>query len=97
MTTQELNATIRNLKDLRAMVSELQAEITAAEDAIKAEMTASGTDTITSFDEIAGFSHKIMWTAYTSTRLDGAALKKALPEIAERFTKVTTARRFTVA
>jgi predicted RNA-binding protein with RPS1 domain len=38
MTTAELTTTVRNLKDLMTMKEELEAEITAAQDAIKAEM-----------------------------------------------------------
>ncbi len=97
MTNTELNATIRNLKDLRSMMEELQAEITTAEDQIKAEMTARNAEEISTFDEIAGFAHKVRWTTFTSSRLDSSALKKALPEVAERFTKVTQSRRFSIA
>ena len=97
MTHAELTTTIRNLKDLRNLAEQLQAEITAAEDAIKAEMTAQEADEISIFDEVAGYAHKIRWTTYTASRLDGAALKKALPEIAAQFTKTTTARRFSIA
>ena len=37
------------------------------------------------------------WKPVTSSRMDTAALKKALPEIAERFIKSTTNRRFVLA
>lgn len=33
----------------------------------------------------------------TSARIDTSALKKALPDVAERFTRETTVRRFSVA
>ena len=39
---------------------------------------------------------KVTWKAITSARLDTAALKKALPDVVERFTKTTTTRRFQV-
>ena len=45
---------------------------------------------------IAG-AFKITWKAVTSSRIDTAALKKALPDVAASFMKQTTARRFTVA
>ena len=41
--------------------------------------------------------YKITWKAVTSSRLDTVALKQALPEIAARFTKESTTRRFIVA
>lgn len=89
MSIHELEAKARELQELKRMREELDAEITSAEDAIKAHM--SDTESLT-----AG-AFKISWKPVTSSRLDGTALKKALPEIAERFMKQTTTRRFTVA
>lgn len=40
MNKQELLKQVRDLKELKVMAEELQAEITAIEDNIKAEMTA---------------------------------------------------------
>lgn len=91
MSIKELENKARELKELQRMAEELEAEITAAQDAIKAVMTAQGVDALT-----AGV-FKITWKAITSSRLDTAAIKKELPELAERYTKVTTARRFVVA
>ncbi len=54
-------------------------------------MTAQGVDTLT------GTDWKATWKAVTSSRLDSTALKKELPEIAARFVKQTTARRFVLA
>lgn len=41
--------------------------------------------------------YKITWKNVTSARIDTSALKKALPDVAERFTKETIVRRFSVA
>ena len=41
--------------------------------------------------------YKIIWKPVTTTRIDAAALRKALPDVAARFTKETTVRRFSVA
>ena len=41
--------------------------------------------------------YKITWKPVTTARLDATALKKALPDVAARFTKETTVRRFSVA
>ena len=90
MSTNEIQDKVDNLRELRRMADELEAEIIAIQDAIKAHMDAI------SADELTGTDYKITWKAITSTRLDTAALKKALPEIAERFTKATTTRRFCV-
>lgn len=91
MSTFELQNKVNEIRELRRMAEELDAEIAAIQDSIKAHMDATGAD------ELTGADFKITWKAVTSTRLDSAALKKALPEIAERFSKTTTTRRFTVA
>lgn len=91
MSTSELDMKVKELRELRRMAEELQAEIDAAQDAIKAHMDSQGVDTL------AGSDWKVTWKPVTSSRMDTAALKKALPEIAERFMKSTTNRRFVLA
>ena len=54
-------------------------------------MTATQTDTITTAE------YKVTWKTVTTNRIDTTALKKALPDVAERFTKTATSKRFTVA
>lgn len=41
--------------------------------------------------------YKITWKPVTTVRIDTTALKKAMPEVAQAFTRQTTARRFTIA
>ena len=91
MSINELDMKVKELRELRRMAEELQAEIDAAQDAIKAHMDSQGVDTL------AGSDWKVTWKPVTSSRMDTAALKKALPEIAERFMKSTTNRRFVLA
>ena len=91
MATNELIAKLNELSELRRMAEELNAEIEGVQDAIKAHMTAIDADTLT------GADYKITWKAVTSSRFDSTAFKKAMPELAERFTKSSTSRRFTVA
>lgn len=91
MSMNELETRVSELRELRRMADELAAEITATEDAIKAYMTAGGTD------ELTGTSFKITWKEVTSCRLDSKALKAAVPELWQRFSKSTTSRRFIVA
>ncbi len=83
-----MDSKIKELRELRRMADELQAEIDNLQDSIKAEMTAQDTDTLT------GTDWKITWKPVTSNRLDSTALKKDLPEVAARFMRQTTARRF---
>ncbi len=91
MSTKELDSRIKELRELRRMADELQAEIDSIQDEIKAELTAQGTDTL------AGTDWQVTWKPVTSERLDSVALKKELPEIAARFIKQTTARRFVLS
>ena len=91
MSIIEIQSKVKDLRELRRMSEELEAEITAIQDAIKAHMTAANVD------ELAGADYKITWKAVTSSRLDTAALKKAEPELCERFTKTTESRRFCIA
>lgn len=87
----ELESKVSQLRELKRMQDELAAEIAATEDSLKAYMTANGTD------ELHGPSFKITWKEVTSSRLDSKALKVAAPELWQRFTKQTTARRFVLA
>ena len=91
MSNTEIQSKVNALRELRRRADELAAEIEAAQDAIKAHMTAIDADTLT------GIDYKITWKSVTSSRFDSTAFKKAMPEIAERFTKSTTSRRFVVA
>ena len=66
-------------------------EYKAIQDEIKAELAARSVDTL------AGTDWRVTWKNVTSNRLDSTALKKEMPEIAARFMKQTTARRFVLA
>lgn len=88
MSINEMASKVQELMELKRMQEELEAEITTLQDEIKAGMGDQ--------EQITAGAYKITWKPITSSRLDSAALKKALPEVAERFTKVTTIRRFTV-
>ena len=90
MSITEVQAKARELKELKIMAADLEAEINALEDSIKDHMKSMDAEEI-----IAG-AFKITWKAVTSARVDTTALKKTLPDIAERFMKTTTTRRFCV-
>lgn len=91
MLAKNLDSQIHELRELRRMADELAAAIDTIQDAIKAEMTAAGVDVLT------GSDWKAVWKPVTSSRIDTTALKKALPDLAAQFTKVSTVRRFSVA
>lgn len=91
MSNIEIQSKVQELRELRRMADELQTEIDAITDTIKQHMTA------TNADELTGTDYKITWKSVTSARIDTAALKKAMPDVAEAFTKTSTARRFVLA
>lgn len=90
MSQNEIISTVEELQELRRMQEELNAEVEDLQNKIKAHMDAQGTEQLT-----AG-AFKVTWKAIKSIRFDSAAFRKAMPEIAERFTKTTTTRRFCV-
>lgn len=89
MSMNEIEAKCRELRQLQALIDEATAEADAIKDAIKAHMGDS--------EELRAGEYKVTWKPVTSSRLDGKALKAALPDVAERFTTTTTTRRFCVA
>ncbi len=91
MSISEMDSKIKELRELRRMADELTAEIESITDSIKAHMDAEGVDTI------SGTDWKVTYKSVTASRLDTSALKKALPDLVQQFTKTTTARRFCVA
>ena len=91
MSIDMMDQKVKELRELRRMQEELASEIEAIQDELKAHMDTYGMDTL------LGLDWKVTWKAVTSNRLDSTALKKELPDIAARFMKQTTARRFVLA
>ena len=89
MSTHELESKIRELRQLQALIEEATAEAETIKDTIKAAMGDA--------EELRAGEYKITWKAVTSSRLDSKALRAAAPELVERFTRITTTRRFCVA
>ena len=89
MSINEIEAKARELRQIQKLIEEAQAEAEAIKDEIKAVMGDS--------ESITAGEYKITWKAVTTSRLDSTALKKAMPDVAERFTRTTTSRRFIVA
>ena len=91
MSMNEMESKIRELRSLQRLIEEAEQEMEAIKDGIKAQLTAQG------LDELQAGEYRVTWKAVTSSRLDGKALKEALPDVVERFTTITTTRRFCVA
>ena len=91
MCIYELDAKVKELRDLRNMEAEIKAEITVIEDEIKNEMLTLNTDTL------QGKTCKVTWKTVTTTRFDSAAFKCTHAELFAQYSKVTTSRRFIIA
>ena len=89
MSNNTMESKVRELVELKKMAVELDAEITAIEDEIKAVM---GEDEVL----LAG-PFKVLWSKITSQRFDTSLFKKNNPTLAKDYIKTITSRRFTVA
>lgn len=85
MSINELESKVRELRQLQALIDEAQAEAEAIKDAMgDSEALRVG-------------EHSITWKPVTTVRIDTSALRKALPDVAQTFTREITTRRFCVA
>lgn len=89
MSIKELENKARELKELQRMAEELETEMDAIKDAIRAALGER--------EEVTAGAYKITYKPVTSNRVDASAIKRELPELAQRFTKTTTVRRLVVA
>lgn len=86
-----IDSIMKELAEYIRMQEEAAAMVESLKDQLKERMTAAGVESL------AGSEHKATYKAVTSSRVDTTRLKKDLPEIAARYTRKTTARRFTFA
>ncbi len=91
MTEKMIENRIKKLRAIEAQQKELEAAAEAIRAELKADMEQKGVDELKTKDFI------VRWKEIISSRLDSKALKAALPDVVERFTKTTTTRRFCVA
>ena len=84
-----IDSIMKALAEYIRIQEEAAAMVESLKDQLKERMAAAGVDSL------AGSEHKATYKAVTSSRVDTTRLKKDLPEIAARYTKTTTARRFT--
>ena len=89
MTANEVAMKCKELKELQRLIEEAQAEAEAIKDQIKAHMGDSEFLTVGEY--------RVTWKPVTSSRLDTSALRKAAPELCEKFTRSVETKRFCVA
>lgn len=91
MSSIELLSLVEQYKEAQQLIEAAQAEMGTIKATIAAEMARRDVERI----DVG--THKVTMKTVTTSRLDSKALKAAAPDLAERFTKTTTATRFCVA
>ena len=91
MSRTERASKVKKLRELRRMADELEAEIEALQDAIKAQMTQEGVDAL------AGDDYRVTWKNVVSARFDSKAFKAVRPDLYARFIRQSETRRFVLA
>ncbi len=91
MSTIDIAAKVRSLKELEALIAEAQAEAEGIKDELKAELEQRNTD------ELDVDIFKIRYKAVKSSRFDSTAFKATHKDLYEQYTKQTEYRRFSVA
>ena len=91
MTTFEIAKKAKKHREIQAMIRELEREA----DVIKKELTDAMDDM--NVDIIHTDIFTLRWKMHTSSRVDTKALKKELPDIADRYTVKTEVKRFQIA
>ena len=84
-----LDAIMQELAQYTRMAEEIAATVDSLKDILKKHMEENGIEVLT------GNEHKAIYKTVISSRIDTAALKKKAPDVADLFTKTTTAKRFT--
>ena len=85
---KNIDSTMKELAQYTRIMEETAAIIEGLKDEIKRYMEEHDTDILT------GNEHKATYKAVTSNRIDTAALKKDMPDIAAQYTKTTETKRF---
>lgn len=91
MSINELDAKVKELRELRNLEAEVKADITTIEDEIKTEMLNQNTELLT------GQNCKITWKTISSTRFDSAAFKLTHADLFQQYSKATASRRFVIS
>ncbi len=91
MSTMDILAKVKALKELETLISEAQADAEAIKDELKAVMVERDTE------EMDVDVFKIRYKTVKSSRFDTTAFKSTHKELYEQYVKQTESRRFTVS
>ena len=91
MSEVELTLAVAQYRKLKAAADKAAAALESTAQMLKAEMESRGVETL------IGGDFKITYKTIVSNRVDTTALKRELPDIAARYSKATTSKRFTLS
>lgn len=91
MTERMIENRVRKLQEIEAQQKSLEAEAQALRAELKADLEGKGVE------ELHTRNFVIRWKQIITERLDGKALKAALPDVYAQFCKASSTRRFTVS
>ena len=91
MTERMIENRVKKLSALENQIAELQDQAEAIKAELKADLEEKGVQ------ELKTKNFLIRWKEIVSNRLDGKALKEALPEIYSQYCRASASRRFTIA
>lgn len=90
MTDKMIENRVKKLQELETQKKALEDQAEVLRGEIKAELTER------KIDELQTKNFLIRWKVIVSNRLDGAALKAAMPNIYDLYSRESTCRRFTI-
>ncbi len=91
MMNKQLDNRVKRLQGIEAQVKELEAQAEAIRAELKADLESKGED------EHNTGSFIIRWKEIITSRLDSKALKAALPDVLNTYSRESISRRFTIA
>jgi len=90
MSTNELDAKVKTLRELRNMEAEIRTEIASIEDSLKAAMLIGKTDTL------IGRECSVTWKTIVTSRFDSKNFKLAYAELYQQYSKPSISKRLVI-
>lgn len=91
MSSTELRSLVEQYREAQQLIKAAQAELETIRAQVMTEMDRRGVA------QMDVGTHRVRLHEVTTSRLDSKALRAAVPDLAARFIRQTTTRRFTVA
>lgn len=91
MTDRQIANRIQKIKNLEAQKKELEKQITAVQDELKAEMQ------LQNVDELNGCNGSVKWITFTAHRFDSKAFRSDHTALYNSYMKTIQSQRFSIA